>query len=114
MAEGYSRSDDGRTYLIRLRDGLKFHDGEPARAQDCAASLKRCVAREVVGQTAAEFVDAWGAQDDRTIRITMKLKPAIFMDLIGHRPVQAGDGKDRLGPAEIRAQRMRARCACGL
>ncbi len=31
MAEGYTVSDDGRTYLIKLRDGLKFHDGEPVR-----------------------------------------------------------------------------------
>ena len=37
MAEGYTVSDDGRTYLIRLREGLKWHDGEPVRAQDCAA-----------------------------------------------------------------------------
>ena len=26
MAEGYTLSDDGRTYLIKLRDGLKFHN----------------------------------------------------------------------------------------
>ena len=26
MAEGYNVSDDGRTWLIRLREGLKFHD----------------------------------------------------------------------------------------
>ena len=37
MAEGYTLSDDGRTYLIRLRDGLKFHNGEPVRAQEAGA-----------------------------------------------------------------------------
>jgi len=42
MAEGFTVSDDGRTYLIKLRDGLKWHDGEPVRAQDCAASPSRC------------------------------------------------------------------------
>ena len=41
MAEGFTVSDDGRTCLIKLREGLKFHDGEPVRAQDCAASLAR-------------------------------------------------------------------------
>src|SRR3954453_23839467 len=50
MAEGYSLSDDGRTYDIRLRDGLKFHNGEPVRAQDCAPSLIRWAARETIGQ----------------------------------------------------------------
>ena len=51
MAEGYTVSDDGRTYLVRLRDGLKWHDGEPVRAQDCAASLVRWAARDTFGQT---------------------------------------------------------------
>src|SRR4051794_37909824 len=46
MADGYTLSDDGRTYDIRLRDGLKFHNGEPVRAQDCAPSLIRWAARE--------------------------------------------------------------------
>jgi len=29
------------TYTFRLRDGLKFHDGQPVRAADAVASLKR-------------------------------------------------------------------------
>jgi peptide/nickel transport system substrate-binding protein len=41
MAEQYSLSDDGRTYLIRLREGLTFHNGEPVRARDCIPSLRR-------------------------------------------------------------------------
>src|ERR1700712_5276335 len=41
MAEGYTLSDDGRTYLIKLREGLKFHNNETVRAQDCAPSLIR-------------------------------------------------------------------------
>ncbi|MBS0561036.1 MAG: ABC transporter substrate-binding protein, partial [Proteobacteria bacterium] len=49
MAEGFTVSDDGRTYLIKLRDGLKWHDGEPVRAQDCAASLARWAARDTFG-----------------------------------------------------------------
>ena len=58
MAEGYTVSDDGRTYLIKLREGLKWHDGEPVRAQDCAASLARWAARDTFGQTLAKVVDA--------------------------------------------------------
>src|SRR5215207_4198852 len=57
MAEGYTVSDDGRTYLIRLREGLKFHNGEPVRAQDCVPSLKRWAARETIGQTIWQYVD---------------------------------------------------------
>jgi peptide/nickel transport system substrate-binding protein len=41
MADGYTISDDGRTYLIKLREGLRWHDGEPVRAQDCAVEASR-------------------------------------------------------------------------
>src|SRR3954469_1383952 len=41
MAEGHSVSDDGRAWAFTLRSGLRFHDGEPVRAVDCVASLKR-------------------------------------------------------------------------
>ncbi len=72
MAEGYTVSDDGRTWQIKLRPGLKFHDGEPVRAQDCAASLARWAVRDVFGQTVAPLVDEWGVADDRTVRIKLK------------------------------------------
>src|SRR6476469_10201802 len=65
MAEGFTVSDDGRTCLIKLREGLKFHDGEPVRAQDCAPSLARWAARDTFGQPVAKVIDAWGVADDR-------------------------------------------------
>jgi peptide/nickel transport system substrate-binding protein len=82
MAEGYTLSDDSRTYLIRLREGLKFHNGEPVRAQDCAPSLIRWAARDTLGQTVWQYVDSCGAQDDRTLRIVMKQPIAIFIGAI--------------------------------
>ena len=82
MAEGYTVSDDGRTWLIKLRDGLKWHDGEPVRAQDCAQSLARWAARDIFGQTAAKVVDAWGVADDKTIKITLKQPFPLLVDAI--------------------------------
>ena len=82
MAEGYTLSDDGRTYLIKLREGLKFHNGEPVRAQDCAPSLARWAARETLGQTMWQYVDSCTAQDDRTIRIELKRPIPIFIEAI--------------------------------
>ena len=46
MAEGHTLSDDKRVYTIRLREGLKFHNGEPVRAQDAIQSLKRWAGRD--------------------------------------------------------------------
>ncbi len=86
MAEGYTVSDDGRTYLIKLRDGLKWHDGEPVLARDCAASLARWAARDTFGQTAAKSVDSWGTADDKTVKITLKRPFPLLIDGIAMQP----------------------------
>ena len=72
MAEGHTVSDDGRTWRFRLRDGLFFHDGEPVRATDCAASMARWAKRDQFGQILDRVVDSWGTADDRTIEIKLK------------------------------------------
>jgi len=82
MAEGYTISDDGRTYLIKLRDGLRWHDGEPVRAQDCAASLARWAVRDTFGQTVAKSVDEWGVADDKTVKISLKRPFPLLIDAI--------------------------------
>ena len=82
MAEGHTVSDNGRVYLIKLREGLTFHDGEPVRAQDCAPSLARWAARDTMGQTLAAFVDTWGVQDDRTLKITLKSPFPLLIDAL--------------------------------
>ncbi|PZW45077.1 peptide/nickel transport system substrate-binding protein [Humitalea rosea] len=71
MAEGHQLSADGLLWTIRLRDGLRFHDGEPVRARDCAASLRRWAARDAFGRILAEAVAEWGAADDRTLAIRL-------------------------------------------
>lgn len=82
MAEGYTLSEDGRTYTIKLRDGLKFHNGEPVRAQDCGPSLARWAARETIGQTVWQYVDSYKAADDRTLVIQLKRPIGIFIEAI--------------------------------
>jgi peptide/nickel transport system substrate-binding protein len=41
MVEKWKVSNDHLTYTFTLRNGLKFHDGQPVRAADVIASLKR-------------------------------------------------------------------------
>ena len=84
MAEGHSVSDDERTWLIRLRDGLKFHDGEPVRANDCAASIRRWGARDSFGQVLLAACDAIEAANDRTIRFRLKRPFPHLLDALAH------------------------------
>lgn len=83
MAEGHQISDDGRTWRIRLRDGLKFHDGTPVLARDCAASIERWTKREPFGQTLAKVVEKFGTADDRTIEIRLSRPFPLLTAAIG-------------------------------
>ncbi len=83
MAEGHETSDDGRTWLIRLREGLRFHDGEPVRAGDCATSLARWSRRDTFGQTLAAAVESFDSADDRTVRIQLNRPFPRLLEAVG-------------------------------
>ena len=72
MAEGFEISEDKLTWRIRLRDGLKFHDGAPVRGADCIASINRWMKRDGMGQRIALQFDAMRAIDDRSFEIRLK------------------------------------------
>jgi len=65
MAEGWLEEDAGLRWTFTLRPGLVFHDGEPVRARDCVASIRRWMARDSLGQTLALLLDDLSAPDDR-------------------------------------------------
>ena len=71
MAAGHTVSADGLTWEITLRDGLKFHDGEPVRARDCAESLNRWSKRDSFGQALGAATESFSARDDKTIVIKL-------------------------------------------
>src|SRR5436190_14300148 len=56
MVDRWTVSDDKLVYRFTLRDGLKWHDGQPVRAADCAASIERRGKRDTLGQKLMEGV----------------------------------------------------------
>jgi peptide/nickel transport system substrate-binding protein len=83
MASGAEVSPDGRTWKIGLRDGLKFHDGSPVLARDCAASIARWAKREPFGQLLDKVVDSYGGADDKTVEIKLKKPFPLLLSAIG-------------------------------
>jgi peptide/nickel transport system substrate-binding protein len=71
MAEGYTLSEDGLTYTITLRDGLKFHDGSPVTAADAVASLERWGKADGLGKVLFSKMASISATDDKTFVIQM-------------------------------------------
>ncbi len=72
MAEGHVVERDGLEWTITLREGLRFHDGEPVRGRDCVASIRRWAARDMVGAELLAVLEEMTAPTDRTIRIRLK------------------------------------------
>jgi peptide/nickel transport system substrate-binding protein len=77
MLEGYVVEDDGKRWVMKLRENLWFHDGERVLARDCTASLRRWMKRDPGGATLEARLDALEAPDDRTIvlRLNKKFPP---------------------------------------
>ncbi len=82
MAEGMTVENDGKLVRIRLRDGLKFHDGTPVLARDCVASIQRWGKRDTYGQTLLSFTDELSAPDDKTIQFRLKAPFPLLPDAL--------------------------------
>ena len=72
MAEGATAEADGKTWTIKLRSGLLFHDKTPVLARDCVASLQRWGKRDAFGQALMAATDEISAPDDSSIRFRLK------------------------------------------
>lgn len=72
MLAGATTSADGLTWELTLRDGLKFHDGEPVLAKDCVATIKRWWVRDSYGTVLQALTDEISAPSDKMIRIRLK------------------------------------------
>ena len=66
MVDKYSASKDARKWSFTLRDGLKFHDGQPVTAEDCVVSLKRWSQRDPLGQFFMAATERLQATDKKT------------------------------------------------
>lgn len=99
LAESFTVSEDGRTYVFTLRQGVKFHNGRELVADDVKYTLERTLnpATQSPGQGfyltiegAEEFVDGAATEvsgivvlDDRTVQFTTSEPDASFLHKLG-------------------------------
>ncbi|WP_368652663.1 ABC transporter substrate-binding protein [Ornithinibacillus sp. 4-3] len=70
LAESFELLDDGKTIEFKLRQGVKFHNGEEMKAFDVVASMNRWIESSGTGKSTfegAEFVEI----DDYTVELQM-------------------------------------------
>ncbi|HEX5503705.1 MAG TPA: ABC transporter substrate-binding protein [Thermomicrobiales bacterium] len=76
-------SADGLTYTFKLRDDVKWHDGQPFTAKDVAFTYKTAMNKDLQGASAtARLIAAIGtvtAPDDRTVVFALKDIVASFL-----------------------------------
>src|SRR5882724_6157191 len=72
MVAGHEVEDDGLTWQLRLREGLRFHDNEPVLARDVVASIRRFAPRISFATALMAATEELSASDDRTVRFRLK------------------------------------------
>src|SRR5262249_47565047 len=70
LAADWSTSNNGRSYLIRLRPGVKFHDGSPL-TPETVASLLPAAMRETFGPI-ADDVEQVSAVDANSVEVRFR------------------------------------------
>jgi peptide/nickel transport system substrate-binding protein len=84
MVEGHEVEDDGLTWLLRLREGLRFHDNEPVLAKDVVASIRCFAVRVPFASALMAATDELSAVDDRSVKFRLKRPfPHLPMALAG-------------------------------
>jgi peptide/nickel transport system substrate-binding protein len=83
MVEKYEVSPDKLTYTFTLRDGLEWHDGQPVKAEDCVASIRRWGARDSMGQKLMSVVQDLAAVDQKTFKLVLKEPYGLVLQSLG-------------------------------
>jgi peptide/nickel transport system substrate-binding protein len=85
LAESLEPSQDARTWTLRLRQGVEFHDGKTLDVDDVAFTLRRILDPATRANGAAlSMVDVAGLRrlDARTLVIPLKQPYALLKDLL--------------------------------
>src|SRR3989441_3855167 len=86
LAESYEASKDGLVYTIKLRKGIKFHDGTDFKADAVKASFDRVTNPENKLKRYALYsnIGKTDVVDDYTARITLKTPFSAFINNLAH------------------------------
>lgn len=83
LAEGHVVGQDGLEWVFTLRAGPRFHDGEPVRAGDAVASIRRWMVRDTHGQTLAARMAGMRMLDDRRFVIDLRRPFGAMLQALG-------------------------------
>ena len=83
MVDKYTVSRDRMKWTFTLRDGLKFHDGQPVTAEDCVVSLQRWGKKDSLGKLLLAATGRLAASDRKTFALDLKEPFGAVLDALG-------------------------------
>lgn len=85
LAESWEISDDGKTYLFKLRTGVNFHDGSAFDAEDAKFSLDRARSPESTNAQKKLFAAIENVEviDPSTLKVTLSSAAGNFLFNLG-------------------------------
>ena len=83
MVEKYTMSKDGLAWEFTLRQGLKFHDGQPVTSADVVASLERWGQKDGLGMKLMEHTASLVAVDKTRVKLTLKEPWGLVLEALG-------------------------------
>jgi peptide/nickel transport system substrate-binding protein len=83
MVDRHTVSRDGLRYTFTLREGLRFHDGQPVTAEDCVVSLQRWGKRDLLGKLLFAAIGRLAATDRKTIALELKEPFGLVLEALG-------------------------------
>jgi peptide/nickel transport system substrate-binding protein len=74
LAQSWNISEDGKEYVFKIRQGVKFHDGEPLDAAIVKFSLDRLFAADSTNPAKSLYTDIDKVEvvDPSTVKVTLK------------------------------------------
>jgi peptide/nickel transport system substrate-binding protein len=72
-------SSDGLSYMFKLRQGIKFHNGKEMTSEDVVASLKRWSQQSIQGKSLSASVEDIRAVEKYTVEMKLKQKSPLVM-----------------------------------
>jgi peptide/nickel transport system substrate-binding protein len=84
LAESWQVSPDARVYTFKLREGIRFHNGQELVAEDPKFSIEYTLnpRNGAYGRERVSLVDRAEAVDKYTLRITLKQPSAAFLSVL--------------------------------
>lgn len=82
MVSQWEVSADGKTFTFTLRDGLKWHDGAPVKAEDCVASIKRWAQQDKMGRQLMTLITSIDVVDDKKFKIVHSIPTDLVLSAL--------------------------------